>query len=265
MIVYGRELRRNAKGLAIWSAVMCGYILLLLSMYPQFAADQEAMQQMLEAYPDSLKQAFGMDALNYGDVLGYYGVQIYMFITLIGSIYAAMLAGGILVKEENEKTVEFLLSKPISRAEVVLQKLAAAFTNLLVFNALMAAASLAGFRLSNDDAAMNVYVLFATGAFLLHAAFASIAFLLSAVLRKSRSIVSASLGLVFFSYALHIAAGVSEPLRPLAELSLFHYVDAADIATNESIEAAYVAAMLALSALCLLGAFLYYKRKDITV
>lgn len=265
MMIFRREMRRNRKGLLIWSVVIGAYILMLLSMYPQFAADQQSIDQLMQAFPESLKQAFGMDTLHFGSALGYYGVQIYLFTTLIGSVYAAMLAGGILAKEEGEKTAEFLLSKPVSRVSVAGQKLGAIFLNLLLFNAVLAAASAAGFRIAGDASAAgsSIFVLYVLAAFLLHLTFAAIAFLLSSLLRKQRSIVSFALGIVFLSYALHIAAGVSESVSALGELSFFRYVDAALIMEEESIRGTYIAVMLIVSAACLTAATLYYKKKDI--
>ncbi|TXK86222.1 ABC transporter permease subunit, partial [Parageobacillus sp. SY1] len=108
-------LLRAVKSLIIWSIVLSGLILLTLSIYPQFAEQQKEMTKLLEAYPESIKKAFGMNELNMGDLMGFYGIEIYMISTLLGSIYSAILASNILAKEENEKTIEFLLSKPVTR------------------------------------------------------------------------------------------------------------------------------------------------------
>jgi ABC-2 type transport system permease protein len=124
-MIFQRELKRNLKSLIIWGTILSGLILMLLSMYTQFAANQQAMQDMLEAYPAQLKKAFGMDKLNMGSLIGFYGIEVYMFTTLVGSVYAALLASSILVKGESEKTIEFLLFKPVTRVQIVAGKLAA--------------------------------------------------------------------------------------------------------------------------------------------
>lgn len=265
-MIYQREMKRNLKSLIIWSVIFSAYILLLLSMYPQFAADQQALHNMMEAYPEQLKKAFGMDTLNFGSVLGFYGVQVYMMITLVGSIYSAMLASGILVKEESEKTIEFLLSKPITRAQIVFQKWGAVLTNLVIFNACITTASIIGFQFTkNETVSFSLFSLLIIAALLLHVTIAAISYLLSSIMRKSRTIVSISLGLVFLFYVMDIAAGVSDQLSFLGHISFFTYVDAADIINNQSLNLLHVFIMLIISTLCITSAFIYYRKKDIAV
>jgi ABC-2 type transport system permease protein len=266
MMIYQREMKRNVKALMIWSAIFGAYILMLLSVYPQFAADQQAINNMMDAYPEQLKKAFGMDSLHFGNVLGFYGVQIYMMTTLIGSIYAAMLASGIIVKEESEKTIEFLLSKPVTRAQIVLEKLSAVVTNLLIFNACLTVTSLIGFQLAEEhNISMGSFALLAAATFLLHVTIAAMSFLLSAIMRKNRSIVSISLGLVFLFYVMDIMSNVSEGLALLGQISLFHYIDAAAIINNESMHMGYVSIMLIITVLSICATFVYYNRKDIAI
>lgn len=262
-MIFKREMKRNMKSLLIWSVILSGLILMMLSLYPQFAADQHAMNEMLDAYPEQLKKAFGMDTINFGTILGFYGVEVYMFTTLVGSVYAAMLASGILVKEESEKTAEFLLSKPITRADIVVQKLGAVIANLLLFNCALILASLLGFSFTEEEVTYGVYALLALATLLLHLTIASISFLLSSVMRKNRNIVSISLGIVFLSYALHIAAGVSDQLSAIRHISFFHYIDAASIIAGETIEPVYIGVMALVTALCIGVAFVYYQKKDI--
>lgn len=264
-MVFKRELKRNMKGLIIWGAILSGLILMMLSIYPQFAADQQAMNDMLEAYPEQLKKAFGMDSLNMGTLIGFYGIEVYMFTTLLGSVYAALLASGILVKEESEKTIEFLLSKPITRIQIVAQKLGGVLTNLVLLNALMVAVSLIGFSFADEAIPVKSFTLLAVGTFLLHLTMAAIAFLLSAFMRKNRSIVAISLGVVFLSYALQIVSGVSETMAGLRHFSFFHYIDAAEVVGQEAIEGVYILVMALVIVSSIAASFLYYNKKDIAV
>lgn len=244
---------------------MAGLILLMLSMYPQFAADQQALNDMLELYPEQLKKAFGMNTLDFGSLIGFYAVEVYMIATLAGSVYAALLASSILAKEEGDKTIEFLLSKPITRSQIVMQKLLAVAVNLIVFNVAIAGASLIGFSFSDEPLDRPSFALLLLGAFLLHASIASIAFLLSAVMRKSRSIVSIALGIVFASYALHLVSGISEQAKLLRHISLFHYVDAAELIASGHIDGVYAVIIVCLITICIGFAWMYYNRKDIAV
>ena len=63
---------------------------------------------------------------------------------VLGSIYAIVLSSNILLKEEYNKTAEYLLTRPLTRSEIFLSKLAVLFINIFLLNLVT---SLAGFIL----------------------------------------------------------------------------------------------------------------------
>ncbi|MBM7602830.1 ABC-2 type transport system permease protein [Metabacillus crassostreae] len=263
MFIYQRELKKNLKSLIIWSIILGGLIIMTLSVYPQFTKDQQTMNDLLSAYPDSFKEAFGMNRLDIGTLLGFYGMQIHFMTTLLGSIYTVMLASNIIVKEENEKTIEFLLSKPISRVRVIGEKLLAVFTNVLLLNTVIVATSFIGFQFADEQVFLNTFNIIILSTLLLHMTFGAVSFLLSAVMKKSRTATAVSLGIVFISYLLSVISGISEELEVLKYVSLFKYVDAADLIAENAIQPLYLVIMLAIMLLGSLLTFVVYQKKDI--
>lgn len=264
-MIYLREFKRNLKSLLIWSIILGGLILMMLLIYPQFAMNQQEMNDMIKAFPDSMKNIFGMDKLDFGTVLGYYGVEIYLINTLMGSIYASILASNIVAKEQNEKTIEFLLSKPVLRREIVTQKLLLVVTNILILNAIALVCSLIGFAYADESVQMDAFLLLMFATFMLHLCFGAISFLLSTIMNKTRNIVSVSLGIVLTSYFLHVMSGLTDKLENLKYLSFFRYVDAADIITEVKIEPLYLVIMLIVIVVSFVSSFVVYQRKDISV
>ncbi|MFD2671052.1 ABC transporter permease subunit [Marinicrinis sediminis] len=264
-MIYKRELRKNVKSLLIWSVILCGLILMSLSIYPQFTENKDMIDELLQAYPEPFKEAFGMNDLDFGSLLGFYGVEIHFMVALLGSIYAVMLASNILSKEENEKTIEFLLSKPITRSQILTEKLGAVLTHILIFNLLIMIVSLIGFQFSSEDYALSTFLFLILGTVLMHLTFAALAFLLSSFMRKSRTITAVSLGLVLISYFLSIVSGMTEQLEGLKYLSLFKYVDAADIIKESALSPLYAFLMLVVIAASIGLTYSTYRKKDIAV
>jgi ABC-2 type transport system permease protein len=265
-MIFKREITRNLKGLIIWGIILCGLVIMMLSIYPQFAENQKSMNEMLKAYPEGLKKAFGMDKIDFGTILGFYGVEIYLMNTLFGSIYVSLLASNIIAKEGYESTIEFLLSKPVLRTQIVTEKLLAVIVNVLLLNGAITIISLIGFKLSKDaQVPMDTFALLMLGTTVLHLTFAAISFLLSTIMKKSRNILSVSLGLVLVSYFFHVISGVSDKLENLKYLSFFKYVDASDIITNNSIQPLYLGIMFAVIIISIGSAYRIYYKKDIAV
>ncbi|WP_066291107.1 ABC transporter permease subunit [Bacillus sp. FJAT-29937] len=265
-MIFKREFRRGQKSLIIWSLVLAGLIIWLLSIFPQFAEGQKSIQTLFDAYPESMKQMFGMDRLNLGTLIGFYGIEVYMMTTLLGSIYAAMLASNILAKEENEKTIEFLLSKPVSRSQIVAKKLMAVIVNIVILNIVSTISSIIGFQFAKEEAIQwSTFALLAIATLLLHVTFAAIAFMFSSILRKTRNVLSISLAVVIVSYFISIMSGLSEDLDILKYFSPFKYVEAANIINEQIIESIFLLLMGAIILISFIVSFMIYKKKDISV
>lgn len=265
-MIFKREFLKNIKSLIIWSVVLSALILIMLSVYPQIAKEQVNFNEMLKAYPEGMKKAFGMDKLGFDSVLGFYGIEIYIMNTLIGSIYSAILASNIIAKESNEKTIEFLLAKPVSRIQVVGEKLLLVIVNVLLINVVIVLSSVIGFQFTkNADVSAKTFVLLSTDTLMLHMSIAAISFLLSSIMKKTRNIVSISIGIVFVEYFFHIMSGVSDKLENFKYISFFSYVDSSKIISNNALELKYVFVMLAVMIICVGASFVIYNKKDITV
>lgn len=264
-MIFRREINRNLKGLIIWTLVISGIMILNLMMFPDVAKQQQSIDQLLRQLPQSLIKAFGLDRLSMSDPLGYYATKGYLMIILFGSIYSVMLAGNMLSKEHNEKTIEFLLSKPITRSGIVTQKLLAIITNLLIFNLIVTASNYFGFKTAGSEFDIRVFILLSIAPFLLHIIFASISFCLSSWMKKSRNIVSISLGLVFVLYFISIVSSISDRFNNLKYITPFQYVDATEIVINKSINTTYLFIIAGIVAICIWASYLIYRKRDISV
>jgi len=114
--------------------------------------------------------AFGASIDQLSNVLGFYATRNAVFIMLLGSIFSIMLAAKTLSREEREKTAEFLLTKPITRTEVVGSKLAAYFSYLVLLNIVMVVVgyiSLESFK-GESEYSLSTYLIHAFYSFLLY-------------------------------------------------------------------------------------------------
>lgn len=266
MNIYQREMRVNAKGLIIWCTILAGLGILVMAFFPTIAKQAETLQQLMASMPSALLEAFGLQKISLTDILGFYASKQYPTITLFGSIYAIMLASGILSKEDSDRTIEFLLSKPVTRDAIVTSKWLSVVTLILIFNIVISIIMFIALQIVKiNDFNIPVFLLLCIGPLLMHFTFASIGLLLSVVVRKTRSILPLALGIVLVSYFLGIAAALSEKLDFLKYFSPFKYADAIDIITNQRIEPLYLVLMLAINAAAVLLTYSIYRRKDILI
>lgn len=266
MNIYLRELTVNRRSLVTWSTLLAGLGILMMAFYPTIAKEAETFERLIAIMPKGLLATFGLEKISVTDLLGFYSTKHYLTITLLGSIYAIMLSSGILSKEESEKTIEFLLSKPISRSEIVTNKLLSFVTILIALNVLVSLVMYIILQaVKIDNFSTNLFVLLSLAPLLLHLTFASVGFLISVFIPNSKTILSVSVGIVLATYFLSIASTLSDKLSFLKYLSPFKYVDAVDILTSGRLDPVYLALMAGIFAAATTLTYIFYSRKNITI
>ncbi len=78
----------------------------LYFLFPEMKGQMDSVSDMF-ASMGSFTEAFGMDRLNFGTLIGFYAVECGNILGLGGAFYASLCAVGILSKEEKDKTAEF--------------------------------------------------------------------------------------------------------------------------------------------------------------
>ena len=135
--IYTKEMKRYRNSFIGWSISISVLILLGMAFYP-ILMQGDMLKQITVFFENpfmkNIMTAFGSSLDMMTNILGFYSTRNSIFIMLLGSFYSILLAGKILSQEEREKTAEFLLTKPVTRLEVVRTKLAAYLTYLLLLN-----------------------------------------------------------------------------------------------------------------------------------
>ncbi len=266
MNIFLRELRTGRRSVLVWALVIAGLNVLIMAVYPSFAADAARLEELVAMYPEGFAKAFGLDRMSLADPLAFYATEGYFMVVLFGGIYAAILGASILAKEEDEKTIEYLLALPVTRNEVLTGKVLAVVANLALFNLIVAVVTCLSFvGFVTRDYSTATLLLLLAAPFLLHLTFAALCFFLSLFWTRRRAAYSISIGLVVGTYFLNVIALLTDDLRWLGWLSPFKYVDAADIISKQSLDGLYVFILLTAGAVAVGATYLLYGRRDITV
>jgi ABC-2 type transport system permease protein len=184
-------------------------------------------------------------------------------VVLLGGSYAGVLGSTILSKEEDDQTIEFLLSKPISRNQILLGKGMVVLTNLFLLNLSLFVTLIIMFSIIGD-VKIGVIALFSVGPFILQMIFASISFMMSVFMTKSRKVMSMALGLVVGLFFLDIIATVTDQLNFLKYFTPYEYVNAVAIVNEKTIEIAYLLISIGIIVISSFVTWYFYNRKDIT-
>lgn len=253
------EIKNNIKGLVLWSIAMALVILMMAVTFDSMSGD---ISKTMESFPKEMLEMFGMNSIPLGSLEGVYA-QGYIMVTLMGSMYAAYTAASMLVKEEDEGSIEYLMSKPFNRIEIYSAKYIALVIIILIFNIVIATSTLGGAVVfGGDNYSKEAINLMAIAPILLHLTFGTLCFGIAPFIRKNRQAVSISIGIVSTFYVLSLIGGLSEKFEGLKNISIFDYVSTNVVAGDKYIEPYHIAIMFAIIIISVILGAVIYKKKD---
>ena len=120
-----RELKINLKSFIIWLLVLIGVFMIAYVMYPFIMSEDTVgmLDSMLAQMPPEMIKAFNFDISSMDTVYGWLKSEGFIFALLIISCYGSILGSNILLKEESDKTIEYLNSLPITRKKILFDKI----------------------------------------------------------------------------------------------------------------------------------------------
>ncbi len=265
MLLFRRELIKNSRSTILWTSILILYNVSMLLLFPSLTGGmKDKMNAMLEAFPKEMIIAMGLDKVSITEMLGFYNTYCYLLVTILGGIFAVLQGISILSKEEDEKTVEFLLSKPIKRKRIVTEKVLAVLSNILILNI---AVSLVSFitaeMVKSENYNRQVLLLLFVGPVLMQITFAALGLIISVFYVKARVNIPLGVGVVLGFYFISIIAAISQEVSFLKYFTPFKYVDGADIITNKAIDPVYIAIMVLITVGCTFATYILYNKKDI--
>lgn len=259
MTLVKHELRQGRVAFWVWTVVLAFLLATCVFLYPQMKGEMDRVSDLF-ASMGSFTDAFGMDKLNFGTLIGYYAIECGNTLGLGGAFFAALTAVSALCGEEKNRTAEFLLTHPVSRTRVAAEKLISVLLRMIGMNLVVFALSLASVAAVGEEIPWRELCLLHLAHCLMCVEIAGICFGVSAFLRGGGAGVGVGAAALF--YVANLLANVTEKAGFLKYLTPFGFCDGADL-VSEGLDWAKVAVGLAMAAAAVIAAFWYYPRKDI--
>lgn len=259
MTILQHELRRGRAQLLIWTAAVGALLVVCVLLFPEMKGEMAQASGMF-ASMGSFTQAFGMDRLDFGTLIGFYGVECGNVLGLGGAFFASLLGISALGKEEGGRTAELLLTHPVTRARVLGEKLAAVLVQVLLFNAVILALALLSIRAIGEAVPAHDLLLMHAAYLIMQLELAAICFGISAFLRRGG--LGIGLGLAAVAYFLNLIANIAGSAAWLKSVTPFGYADSADIVSS-GLNAGRIALGVAIGAIAAAIGCAHYARKDI--
>lgn len=265
MSLFINELKQNSRVLIYYLIGSTIFIALAMVKGDAFINDPVSSSALLEAFPKSVMALFGLANLDLTTLDGYFACVMF-YLIIITLIYAGNLGSDIFLKEERDKTSEFLYTKPISRTKIFFTKTFAAIVLLLIYIVV----SIVVFEIVIDfkmkmisifDLIFKVY----SSLFIVGIMFICLGGLLANVLKKSKKAGSYISYLVIFSYVISVMIDLNDKLQFLSYLSFTRYVDVVGLVNTGSMNYNYIYISLIIIVVSMLISLKFFRKRDINI
>lgn len=261
--LFFKELKRNRKNFLIWTAIIIGFTLMVLAIFPSMQEMGKEMESLMSSLPPEIMKAMGMDANTWSNILGFYSTYFGIYIVVLMSIYTTSTGTGIISKEEKDRTSEFLLTKPLSRNSIFKSKLFALGALTMSVFLLQSIFAFILVTIFGEDVNYSKLTVMQVNGFFLILLFTSLGVLISMNVKPKKNFMGIVVGLTFGSYFVNALSKSTDAISWLGYFSPFHYMDFNVTDSNYSVNWISACVLVIISALTLFISMRQYNQKDI--
>jgi ABC-2 type transport system permease protein len=251
------------KSLVYWAIGLIATVALLMSMYPTVRESSRELAQYMEQMPEAMKALFAGGSEDYSSPVGFLSAELFDFmLPLLFAILTIGMGARAIAGEEERGTLDLLLSTPIRRSSVILQKTVAMIAALFTLVAVTWAALVLGAALSDMEISTGRITEAMASCFLLSLALGTLAMAVGALSGSRTAAIGVAAAVGVAAFLANALSSIAEWLEPWRLLSWFYYYAASDPLKN-GLNPAHTGVLAISAAVLVLVAILAFDRRDV--
>ncbi|MGZ4802553.1 MAG: ABC transporter permease subunit [Acidimicrobiia bacterium] len=257
--VFTKTLRDQRRPLLGWGIGVAALILVMSMMWPSVRG-MPGLQDLVKHYPPTLKKIFNLS--DYGTGRGYLNTELFsLMLPALFLVFGIGRGARLLAGEEEERTLDVLVSAASSRRRVLAEKAAGlTIVTMTLGLVLLVTAELANLVVGMDVAFLDL-VRGTTAMTALALEFGFIALAVGAALGRRSAAIAVTTTIAVGAYALYLLSQLVTAVHPWRSLSAFSLtLDHGPIGPEWSV--GYLTLVLT-GVVVLLGSFVVFDRRDL--
>ena len=259
-----RELKVNLKSFIIWTSILVLMFLVVYLVYPFIITDDAVknLDEMMKVFPNELLKAFNMDITSINSAYGWLKSEGFMFILIIIGIYSSFMGLNIILKEESDKTVEYLSFLPIKRSSILTNKILVSIFYIISMILIIGIFNYIFLSISGEFNHKEFILLSISPLFIALPLF-SLNLFISTFMHNSKKNLGISLGIVFIFYIVNIISELSKNISFLKYFTIYTLSDIRRIIENNNINPVNIIISMTLTIILLIGTYYRYNKKEL--
>jgi len=262
--IFLKTIRDRRRSLLFWGISLVLIAVLVVSIYPMIEGFS-GIQEYMDFLPEEVLALFTGGMNDFTSPEGYlHGELFFLVFPLLIMVFAINFGSSAVAGEEEQHTLDLLLSNPLPRWRLVLEKSAAmvfsVFLLVIIFWGALAISS----HVVDMDLSLARLAAVCFSAALLGIAFGIIALAVGCARGRRGLSMSTAGALIGYSYLLNTLAPLIDWLEPFQVLSPFYYYIGADPLKN-GLNGTHAAVLAGLTAVFLAVAIATFWKRDLSV
>jgi len=218
--IASRALRDRRRGLVGWALGIAAYMALIVVVWPSIRGSSE-LTKALHDYPDALKELFGgAESFSFSTAAAYLNAELFsLMVPLLLVVFAIGFGASTLAGEEEHGLLDLVLSQPVARSRVVLEKAFSLVVEVVVLALVVAVTILVVGAFVDLGVGVGNLAAACAGAALVAVCFGVLALFVGAVSGSRATAIGVSAALFAAGYLVQALAGLVDALRPVRWVS----------------------------------------------
>jgi len=256
-----QTVKDNWKTTLILTLLFSGMAAMYAGMYPAF---KDMMADMNSGIFDQF--AFIPGYQDMASYIGFLNIEMYqIFYVLILGIILGFIAASMVSKEIESKTIDVLMSNPVSRKQIIIEKFLGLIPMVLVINFVTMIVIIGTTIIIGEN--LNFYYLFLTHIISVpyFLSIVSIGILISTIFDEKMKASIITMALVVVMYIFDSIAELIPDYESLGIISMKHYFNPYDALKFGEVDTVGTSILLVVTVVILLAAVFYFDYKDIKI
>ncbi len=233
---------------------------MVVAVFPSIQGSSQ-LDELIKAYPDALKEAFGISDASFSSISGYLAAELFSMIapfTAAAFMIHAIATG--ISGAEHRGVLDVMLSAPARRRHLLAGQLSGAAAILLAIALVLGvltqtAAYVFGVDLPIGDTLAGILNLWPLGLF-----FGGVTVLLAGLTRRGALVGGGAAGVLAVMYLMEVLGKLSDAFAAVDGLSAFHYDGSA---IEDGLDLGSFAILVVAGALLAAAGCVLFERRDV--
>ena len=258
-----KTLRDQRKALTFWGLGIGFFIIITVLFYPSFK-DMPGMDAFIENMPEAMGKLFLGEVEDMTSPEGFLNSQLFVFLIPTLFLWFAISRGsGAVAGEEESGTLELLLTHPIKRSRILVDKFMSMTIAIMFLGFVVWVSMTVGIILVDMDISLFRVAEVTVSALLLGLLYGTLALFVGTT-RGSRSLsigISSAIGVS--GYLINVLFPIVDRLEPFQKISPFYYYMGVDPLSN-GLDFTHVGVLIVATAILLPLSIFMFERRDIS-